>query len=128
MTPCVKPVAVRAWAVPDYLKKPAKPPNEPTKKTVWVDPGLGFAKTAAHNLALLRGLRSLGALGYPVLVGASRKSFIGALTNNAAVDDRLEGSVACAVWAGLHGAAMVRVHDVRATVLAMRLLDPAEAA
>jgi dihydropteroate synthase len=90
---------------------------------VWVDPGLGFAKTAAHNLTLLRRLRDLCGLGFPVVVGASRKSFLGLLAGGAPVDDRREGSLACAVWAGLHGASMVRVHDVRATVLGLRLLD-----
>jgi len=95
---------------------------------VWVDPGLGFAKTAAHNLVLLRRLRSLCDLGHPVLVGASRKSFLGSLTGGAPPGDRLEASVAAAVWAGLQGASMVRVHDVRATVLAMRLLPGAGAA
>jgi len=89
---------------------------------LWIDPGLGFAKTAEHNLALLRRLDELVATGHPVLVGASRKSFIGKLTGDAPVDDRAEGSVALAVWAMQQGAAMVRVHDVRATVQAARLV------
>jgi dihydropteroate synthase len=89
---------------------------------VWIDPGLGFAKTAEHNLSLLRRLDELVATGIPVLVGASRKSFIGRLTGDAAVDDRLEGSLAAAVWAIDKGVAMVRVHDVRPTVQAARLV------
>src|SRR5438270_2368719 len=89
---------------------------------VWIDPGLGFAKTADHNLSLLRHLDDLVATGHPVLVGASRKSFIGKLTGNAPVDDRAEGSLALAVWAMQQGAAMVRVHDVRATVHTARLV------
>ncbi|MDQ1437616.1 MAG: dihydropteroate synthase [Acidimicrobiaceae bacterium] len=89
---------------------------------VWVDPGLGFAKTAAHNLLLLRRLRDVVDLGAPVLVGASRKSFLGPLADGAAIDDRLEGSLACAVWAANCGASMVRVHDVKATVQAMHLV------
>jgi len=89
---------------------------------VWIDPGLGFAKTADHNLSLLRRLDELVATGHPVLVGASRKSFIGKLTGNAPVDDRAEGSLALAVWAMQQGAAMVRVHDVRGTVHAARLV------
>ena len=89
---------------------------------VWIDPGIGFAKTADHNLSLLRHLDELVATGFPVLVGASRKSFLGRLTGDAAVDDRLEGSLAVAVWAMQKGAAMVRVHDVRATVQAARLV------
>jgi dihydropteroate synthase len=89
---------------------------------VWVDPGLGFAKTAEHNLQLLARLDELVATGLPVLVGASRKSFIGKLTGGAPAADRLEGSLAAAVWAMAQGAAMVRVHDVRPTVQAMKLV------
>ena len=89
---------------------------------VWIDPGIGFGKTAAHNLALLRGLPALVAVGEPVLVGTSRKGFLGALTGGASVDDRLEASVATAVWAMTRGAAMVRVHDVAATLQAARLV------
>ncbi len=94
---------------------------------VWIDPGIGFGKTAAHNLALLRATRSLVAAGWPVLVGASRKSFLGLVTAEpggagAAADDRLEASLAAAVWAVDQGAAMVRVHDVRPTVQALRLV------
>ena len=89
---------------------------------VWIDPGIGFGKTAAHNLALLRGLPALVAVGEPVLVGTSRKGFLGALTGGASVDDRLEASVATAVWAMTRGAAMVRVHDVAATRQAARLV------
>lgn len=92
---------------------------------VWVDPGLGFAKTAEHNLTLLRRLRDLAALGHPVLVGASRKSFLGLLTGGAPADDRLEASITAATWAGANGAAMVRAHDVKETVHAMALLGAA---
>ena len=88
---------------------------------VMVDPGLGFAKTADHNLALLRSTRELTGLGRPVLVGASRKSFLGKLLDDAPPSDRLEGSLACAVMAVNHGAAMVRVHDVAASVRAVRV-------
>ena len=88
---------------------------------VWIDPGIGFGKTARHNLALLRRIGRLVATGYPVVVGTSRKSFLGLLTAGegnvpAPVDDRLEASLATAVWAMDQGVAMVRVHDVRATV------------
>ncbi|MBV8236974.1 MAG: dihydropteroate synthase [Acidimicrobiia bacterium] len=89
---------------------------------VWIDPGVGFAKTADHNLSLLRRLDELVATDYPVLVGASRKSFIGRLTGEAPAGDRLEGSLSLAVWAMQRGAAMVRVHDVRATTQAARLV------
>ena len=89
---------------------------------VWIDPGIGFGKTAAHNLLLLRHLRHLAGAGFPVLVGTSRKAFLGALAGGAPPDDRLEGSLATAVWAMAHGAGMVRVHDVAPTVAAARLL------
>jgi dihydropteroate synthase len=94
---------------------------------VWVDPGIGFGKTARHNLALLRRIGRLVATGYPVVVGTSRKSFLGRLTVEegeapAPVDDRLEASLATAVWAMDQGVAMVRVHDVRATVEAALLV------
>jgi dihydropteroate synthase len=84
---------------------------------VWVDPGIGFGKTAAHNLALLHHLPELVAEGLPVLVGTSRKSFLGRLAPGPAgepsgVGRRLPGSIATATWAMLAGAAMVRVHDV----------------
>ena len=92
---------------------------------VWIDPGIGFGKTVGHNLALLRHLGSLVATGFPVMVGASRKSFLGRVVgDDAGVDDRLEASLAAAVWAMLQGAAMVRAHDVRATVQAARLVEP----
>ena len=89
---------------------------------VWIDPGIGFGKTMEHNLALLAHLDELVATGFPVVVGTSRKSFLGRLTGNAPTEDRLEASVATAAWALAQGAAMVRVHDVRPTVEAARLL------
>ncbi|MGI9602957.1 MAG: dihydropteroate synthase [Acidimicrobiales bacterium] len=95
---------------------------------IWVDPGIGFGKTLDHNLELLARLSSLVELGSPVLVGASRKQFIGALHARAdgvasvEPDDRQEGSLAVATWAAHEGAAMVRVHDVAPTVQAMRVV------
>lgn len=83
---------------------------------VVIDPGLGFAKTADHNLRLLARVRRLRELGRPVLIGASRKSFLGAILSGTGTDDRLEGSLACAAIAVAEGAAMLRVHDVAATV------------
>jgi dihydropteroate synthase len=90
---------------------------------VWIDPGIGFGKTMEHNLALLAHLDTLVATGYPVVVGTSRKSFLGRLTGNAEPHDRVEASVATAAWALAQGAAMVRVHDVAPTVAAARLLE-----
>lgn len=86
-----------------------------------LDPGIGFGKTLEHNIALLRGLPELAACGYPVLVGASRKRFIGALTGIDVPSERLGGSIAAAVWAVEHGASVVRVHDVGPTVQAVRV-------
>lgn len=80
-----------------------------------LDPGIGFAKTRIHNLALLRRLDALHGLGRPLLVGASRKSFIGELTG-APPAERLAGSLAAVGWAARHRASIVRVHDVGATV------------
>lgn len=87
-----------------------------------VDPGIGFGKSLAHNLALLRGLDRLAALGHPVVVGVSRKSFIGKLGAGDA-GGRLPGSVAAATVAVLRGAHVVRAHDVSETVRAMRVAD-----
>jgi dihydropteroate synthase len=89
---------------------------------VVADPGIGFGKMLAHNLALLRGLPSLAALGVPVLVGVSRKRFIGDITG-AATGGRMGGSVAAAVLAARHGANIVRVHDVADTVSALRTAE-----
>lgn len=84
------------------------------RERVIVDPGIGFAKELDHNLALLRDLRQFRSLARPVLVGASRKTFIGALTDTEP-GDRLEGSLAAAVIAASGGAGIVRVHDVPET-------------
>jgi dihydropteroate synthase len=92
------------------------------RTNIWIDPGLGFGKSAAHNLALLRSLAAFAALGYPLLVGASRKGLIRALDPTAASPaDRLGGSIALALAAGRAGAAMVRVHDVRQTAQALAI-------
>jgi dihydropteroate synthase len=113
--------------VADFLRRRADEAAELGVEEVWVDPGIGFGKSAAHNLALLAGLADVVAAGHPVLVGTSRKRFLGLLLAEAdglapgevvPTDDRLEGSVATAAWAMWQGARMVRAHDVRATVLA----------
>src|SRR5262249_55340363 len=83
---------------------------------ICIDPGIGFGKTRAHNLALLRHLDRLVAIGAPVLVGVSRKRFVGDLTGRSDPRERLGGSVGGAVVAVLHGAWCVRAHDVAATV------------
>lgn len=89
-------------------------------RRVIVDPGIGFGKTAEHNLALLGRLRELCSLGRPVLVGASRKGFLGRLTGVDDAADRLEGSLAVAAAVTASNAAIVRVHDVAPTIRVVR--------
>ena len=86
-----------------------------------LDPGIGFGKTLEHNLRLLGALDRLSALGRPVVVGVSRKSFLGRLQDDAPVDQRLEAGLAAAAVAVFQGASVVRTHDVAATVRAVRL-------
>ncbi len=91
---------------------------------IWVDPGIGFGKTPAHNLALLNNVRRIAEeTGRPVVVGASRKRFIAAIDERAkdAGKARLGGSIAAALIAAQNGAAMVRVHDVAETVQALKV-------
>ena len=90
---------------------------------ILLDPGIGFGKSPEGNLELLRRLPEIVALGHPVVVGASRKSFLGAVLGGAPVDRRLEGSLACAAVAAWLGARIVRVHDVRETVRVVRTVD-----
>ncbi len=110
--------------VRDSLVERARCAREGGVNEVWIDPGLGFAKTGAHNLTLLRHLRVLVDAGFPVMVGTSRKSFLGQVTGTppAPAGDRLEASLATAAWALCQGAAMVRVHDVAATAQLSRLV------
>ncbi|WP_336365851.1 dihydropteroate synthase [Marinobacter sp. C2H3] len=86
-----------------------------------VDPGFGFGKTLEHNLSLLASLEQLQILGFPVLVGLSRKSMLGAITGRD-VADRLPASLAAATICAMKGASIVRVHDVRETVDAIRVV------
>lgn len=91
-------------------------------ESIVLDPGIGFGKSVGHNIQLLRGLSMLAALGQPLLVGVSRKTFIGKILG-VEPDQRLEGSLAAAVAAVLGGANIVRVHDVAATCRAVRVAD-----
>ena len=86
-----------------------------------VDPGIGFGKTLEHNLALLRGLALFHGLGCPILLGASRKRFIGTISGAEQAEDRMPGSVAVALAAVAQGAQIIRVHDVLPTVQALKL-------
>jgi dihydropteroate synthase len=92
------------------------------KQRLILDPGFGFGKTLAHNIQLMQHLPTLHALHCPLLVGVSRKSMIGALLNNRPINERKDGSVAAAIVAMLKGAAIVRVHDVKATVDAFSVM------
>jgi dihydropteroate synthase len=91
------------------------------RKRIVVDPGFGFGKTRAHNLQLLAQLRRFTELGVPVLAGLSRKKTIGELTGRDAPRDRVHGSVAAALLAAQNGATLLRVHDVAATVDALKV-------
>lgn len=97
------------------------------RESVILDPGIGFGKTLAHNFSILHSLTSFLELGQPIMVGASRKSFLGSLSGTDA-DDRFEESIAAAVIASSNGAHFVRVHDVSATVRALKVSDAVELA
>ena len=90
---------------------------------ILLDPGFGFGKNLQHNLMLLRRLPELAALGYPLLVGLSRKSMIGTLLGGKSVEERMQGSVAAALVAVQNGASIVRVHDVGPTLEALRVMS-----
>ncbi len=105
-----------------FLERQCRTLEKEGVKKIIVDTGIGFGKTPEHNLALLRGLGKVAALGHPVMVGASRKSFIGAITG-ADTDERLAGTLAAHIWSALHGAAILRVHDVAAHRQALDVLS-----
>lgn len=107
-----------------YLKARVAVAEAKGVEDIWVDPGIGFGKTLAHNLALLGNVKRIAdETGRPVLIGASRKRFIAAIDEGAqnAGEDRLGGSIAAHLIAAQNGAAMVRVHDVRETAQALKL-------
>ena len=85
------------------------------QRDIVLDPGFGFGKTQSHNIQLFRAIPRLAALGYPLLIGVSRKSMLGAITNQP-VDSRVHASVTAAILAAQGGASILRVHDVAATV------------
>jgi dihydropteroate synthase len=93
------------------------------EERIAIDPGIGFGKTLDHNLELLHSLPALAELGFPLVVGASRKRFIGEITGEQHARERVGGSVAAALWAAARGADVLRVHDVAATVQALRVTD-----
>ena len=90
-------------------------------ENIIIDPGFGFGKTPEHNFEIIKKLSNFKSLGFPILAGASRKSFTGLLLN-LLPDDRLEGSLAAAVICVLNGANILRVHDVKETVRAIKIV------
>ncbi len=92
------------------------------KEQIWLDPGIGFGKTVQQNLALLQSLDSLVETGYPVLIGVSRKGFIGKTLGDESPDDRLEGTLATQAWAQIKGAKILRAHDVKAAARAIKMI------
>jgi dihydropteroate synthase len=86
-----------------------------------IDPGIGFGKTVEHNVLLLKNLNEFSALGCPLLIGVSRKSFIGKIAGDAPADERIPGSLASAIWAAEQGTKILRVHDVKETVQALEV-------
>lgn len=93
------------------------------REHIWLDPGIGFGKTVEHNLDILRRLRELTMLGLPLLVGTSRKSFIGKVLGDLPPEERLEGTAATVAIAIINGANAVRVHDVKEMVRVARMTD-----
>ncbi|MDP3012606.1 MAG: dihydropteroate synthase, partial [Candidatus Subteraquimicrobiales bacterium] len=92
------------------------------RENILIDPGIGFGKTREHNLEIMRRLSELKSLGFPILIGTSRKSFIG-LTLDLPVEERLEGTAATVAYAISQGANIVRVHDVKEMVRVARMTD-----
>jgi dihydropteroate synthase len=108
--------------ITDFLGEAAQQAKSyglPAKKII-IDPGIGFGKTVEHNFRIIKNIPKFARLGYPVLIGPSRKSFIGK-TLNLPVEKRLEGSLAAAVSAAIYGADIIRVHDVLPTARALRI-------
>ncbi|MBM4184907.1 MAG: dihydropteroate synthase [Gemmatimonadetes bacterium] len=109
--------------VRDFLSERVARARAAGIEEVIVDPGIGFGKTAAHNFELLRRLPELAMLGYPVLVGPSRKSFLGTLASKLPAEERLEGTLAAVALAAWNGASIVRVHDVHAAKRVVEVVD-----
>lgn len=108
--------------IKSYLSKAIKTSIENGIKQIIVDPGIGFGKKLEHNIEIFKRLRELQELGYPILVGPSRKSFIGTILD-LPVDERLEGTAAAVAVAILNGANIVRVHDVKEMKRIAKIVD-----
>ena len=89
---------------------------------IMLDPGVGFAKTYEMNLEVMRHIELIKQMGYPVLLGTSRKSVIG-LTLNNEIEDRLAGTIATTVWGQMKGCSFVRVHDVKENAQAIKMIN-----
>lgn len=96
------------------------------RRKIWIDPGIGFGKTVRHNVTLLGAIDRFAAIGLPVLVGPSRKTFIGQLDGDAPESERLGGTIAACLAARAGGAAMVRVHDVAEVSQALKVAESIE--
>jgi dihydropteroate synthase len=112
-----------------FLEQRATEAERAGVSEIWIDPGFGFGKTLEHNLTLLAKLDQVVALGWPVLVGTSRKATLGRILADSdgvaepvEPQDRLAGSIASEVWAMHRGAAMIRAHDVRAAIQAAKVV------
>jgi dihydropteroate synthase len=92
------------------------------KENIMIDPGIGFGKNFNHNLEILNRLAEFKSLGYPIVLGTSRKAFIGAILDSQA-DDRIEGTIATVIHGINQGAGIVRVHDVKQVSRACRVMD-----
>lgn len=106
-----------------YLETQAAVAREAGIREIAIDPGIGFGKTAAHNFEILGRLRELTDLGYPLLVGVSRKSFLRKMPGGEATGQQIEGTIAACVVAAMHGANVIRVHDVAECKRALRVVD-----
>jgi len=97
--------------------------NGVARNSIMIDPGIGFGKTAIHNLSIIKNLARLKNVGLPILIGTSRKAFIGKILNELPPGERLEGTIASVCAGVMNGARVVRVHDVRAVKKALLVMD-----
>jgi dihydropteroate synthase len=107
----------------DYLRETIKLAEDAGIKDIIVDPGIGFGKTFDHNLEIINNLEEFTMLGWPVLVGPSRKAFIGEILGGAPPEERIEGTSAAVTASVLNGANIVRVHDVKEMAMVVRVSD-----
>lgn len=109
--------------IKEFFRERIQKAKEAGIQDIILDPGIGFGKTLEHNLEILRRLSEFKDLGYPLLIGTSRKSFIGKLMGNAPPEERLEGTIASMIVAVMNGARFVRVHDVKECKRALLVAD-----